>query len=210
MIDPLFQRTLVQECKKRKIPVIFDQVFVGCYRIGPSSVTSLLHCTPDITCYAKALTGGVVPMAAILATKEIFNKFKGNIADSLLHGHSYTAYPVGCNVAYEAMQFYKQCANYNPETKSFINLWDVDLVNELSSLDKVTRVVSIGSVLAVELAAEKGYTSSLNAFDVFKSQNISIRSLGNVLYFMGSHTTGCKEAKNLLEKILKTIKTTKF
>lgn len=34
MIDPLFQRILVKECQNRKIPVIFDEVFTGFWRLG--------------------------------------------------------------------------------------------------------------------------------------------------------------------------------
>lgn len=34
MIDPLFQRVLVKECQYRKIPVIFDEVFTGFWRLG--------------------------------------------------------------------------------------------------------------------------------------------------------------------------------
>lgn len=34
MVDPLFQRILVNECRSRKIPVIFDEVFTGFWRLG--------------------------------------------------------------------------------------------------------------------------------------------------------------------------------
>lgn len=34
MVDPLFQRVLVNECRSRKIPVIFDEVFTGFWRLG--------------------------------------------------------------------------------------------------------------------------------------------------------------------------------
>ena len=34
MVDPLFQRVLVHECRNRKIPVIFDEVFTGFWRLG--------------------------------------------------------------------------------------------------------------------------------------------------------------------------------
>lgn len=34
MVDPLFQRVLVTECRNRKIPVIFDEVFTGFWRLG--------------------------------------------------------------------------------------------------------------------------------------------------------------------------------
>ena len=34
LVDPLFQRILIAECRDRKIPVIFDEVFAGCWRLG--------------------------------------------------------------------------------------------------------------------------------------------------------------------------------
>lgn len=45
MLDPLFQRILVQECRKRCIPVIFDEVFSGCWRFGTEvcALYSFLH-----------------------------------------------------------------------------------------------------------------------------------------------------------------------
>ncbi|KAL6001923.1 hypothetical protein ACLOJK_040487 [Asimina triloba] len=33
-IDPLFQCLLVKECQSQKIPVIFDEVFTGFWRLG--------------------------------------------------------------------------------------------------------------------------------------------------------------------------------
>ena len=43
MVDPLFQRVLVNECRSRKIPVIFDEVFTGFWRLGVE-VISLSDC----------------------------------------------------------------------------------------------------------------------------------------------------------------------
>jgi dethiobiotin synthetase/adenosylmethionine--8-amino-7-oxononanoate aminotransferase len=34
MVDPLFQRVLVNECRNKRIPVIFDEVFTGFWRVG--------------------------------------------------------------------------------------------------------------------------------------------------------------------------------
>jgi bifunctional dethiobiotin synthetase / adenosylmethionine---8-amino-7-oxononanoate aminotransferase len=105
MIDPLFQRVLVKECKNQKIPVIFDEVFTGFWRLGTQvifikiiledyftfltclpkaddsvfqSASELLGCLPDIACYAKLMTGGIVPLAATLSTEEIFESFKSD------------------------------------------------------------------------------------------------------------------------------------
>ncbi|XP_058113782.1 bifunctional dethiobiotin synthetase/7,8-diamino-pelargonic acid aminotransferase, mitochondrial isoform X2 [Magnolia sinica] len=77
-IDPLFQRVLVKECRSRKIPVIFDEVFTGFWRLGAESAAELLDCLPDIACFAKLMTGGIIPLSATLATDAVFNAFKGD------------------------------------------------------------------------------------------------------------------------------------
>ncbi|MQM07889.1 hypothetical protein Taro_040734, partial [Colocasia esculenta] len=108
MIDPLFQRVLVKECKSRNIPVIFDEVFTGFWRLGSESAAELLGCVPDVACYGKLLTGGVIPLAVTLATEAIFTAFTGDSKiKALLHGHSYSAHPMGCTAASKAIQWFK-------------------------------------------------------------------------------------------------------
>ncbi len=74
-VDPLYQRLLIDECRNRKIPVIFDEIFVGMYRLGVDSTRRLLKVNPDIACYAKILTGGTVPLAVTLATQDVYDTF---------------------------------------------------------------------------------------------------------------------------------------
>jgi hypothetical protein len=70
---------------------IYHQVAVGMYRLGPSTTSTILKETPDIAVYAKMLSGGYLPLAATLATSEVFDAFLGNKKwHALLHGHSYT------------------------------------------------------------------------------------------------------------------------
>lgn len=99
-VDPLFQRLLVDMARsgelleaaegvREALPVIFDEVFVGLRRIGPMSASAMLGVKPDIACYAKVLTGGLVPMAVTLASEPVFDAFRSpRKVDALLHGHS--------------------------------------------------------------------------------------------------------------------------
>lgn len=57
LVDPLYQRAMVRVCRQRKVPVIFDEVFTGIWRLGALSAAQLLGVKPDIACYAKLLTG---------------------------------------------------------------------------------------------------------------------------------------------------------
>ncbi|KAL6659184.1 hypothetical protein ACP70R_003224 [Stipagrostis hirtigluma subsp. patula] len=158
MIDPLFQRVLVGECKNRKIPVIFDEVFTGFWRLGVECASELLGCLPDIACYAKLMTGGIVPLAATLATEEVFESFKSDSKlTALLHGHSYTAHAMGCTAAVKAIQWYRDPStnsNLDFDRMKLNELWDHALVQQLSSLPNVKRVLSLGTLCAIELEAE--------------------------------------------------------
>ena len=57
MCDPPYQRQLILACRKRGIPIMFDEVFTGLWRLGAVSAAALLGVHPDIGCYAKLLTG---------------------------------------------------------------------------------------------------------------------------------------------------------
>ena len=95
LVDVLFQHVLVKTCKEAGIPVVFDEVAVGMYRIGPDSTIRMLRLTPDIAVYGKLVTGGYLPISITLTTEETFKTFKSDEkAKALLHGHSYTANPI--------------------------------------------------------------------------------------------------------------------
>lgn len=206
-VDPLFQRVLIDEVRSRKdlaspssssspspppptvaahqdewrgLPVIFDEVFVGLYRLGFLSATSILGVNPDISVLAKILTGGVVPMGATLASESIFRTFlEEHKAQALLHGHSYTANPVACAVANSSLDFIEHvsqskewssakvawaddrrsspsdtvnaAAKPRPLTDGIWSLWDPQFVTEVSRCDDVAQVMSLGTVLAIQL-----------------------------------------------------------
>ncbi|KAL8158793.1 hypothetical protein V2J09_000330 [Rumex salicifolius] len=210
MIDPLFQRVLVVECRNHKIPVIFDEVFTGFWRLGVESAAELLHCSPDIACYAKLMTGGLIPLAVTLAKEEVFTAFLGDSKlKALLHGHSYTAHAMGCAAARRSIKWFK-----NPETnvnltsggKSLKELWDAQLVEKISSHPTVKRVVVLGTLFALELKAEgsnAGYASvyASSLVQSLREDGIYMRPLGNVIYMMCGPCTSTHLCSQLLEKL---------
>lgn len=73
--------------RERSIPVIFDEVFTGLWRLGAPSGAALLGISPDIACYAKLLTGGTVPLSATLASDSVFRAFEGERSAGGMAGH---------------------------------------------------------------------------------------------------------------------------
>jgi dethiobiotin synthetase/adenosylmethionine--8-amino-7-oxononanoate aminotransferase len=165
---------------------MFDEVFTGLYRLGRFSAASLLKVHPDISIHAKLLTGGLLPLSTTLASDSIFNAFLGDEkADALLHGHSYTAHPIGCHVANTSLQTMERLTtsqkwesfrkdwNVEGPPKWSVNrvqaakeieglwcFWSRDTVEKLSYHAKVDHVVAIGSVLAVSLKDTSGSGTS--------------------------------------------------
>lgn len=122
---------------------------------------------PDVAAFAKVLTGGLIPLALTVTTNSIFNNFlSDNKADCLLHGHSYTAHPMGCAVAKSSIDLleqmntdgtwsqYKQDWGVN-QNENVWSMWNKNTVEFLSHLPNVQGVNAIGSVLAVELKDTK-------------------------------------------------------
>ncbi|OIS97356.1 PREDICTED: bifunctional dethiobiotin synthetase/7,8-diamino-pelargonic acid aminotransferase, mitochondrial [Nicotiana attenuata] len=210
MVDPLFQRVLVKECRSQKIPVIFDEVFTGFWRLGAESATEFICCKPDIACYAKLMTGGIVPLAVTLASEAVFEAFVGDSKlQALLHGHSYTAHAIGCTAAVKAIKWFKD-SKTNPnlisEAVMLRELWDSDLVRQISLLPAVHRVVVLGTLCALELRAEgsnAGYASlyARSLIQKLREDGIYMRPLGNVIYLMCGPCTSPESCSNLLNKV---------
>ncbi|KAI5300719.1 hypothetical protein KEM56_002244 [Ascosphaera pollenicola] len=212
------------------LPVIFDEVFTGLYRLGRMTAGSFLKVDPDVIVNAKLLTGGLVPLCTTTASKEIFDVFSTpDKTDALLHGHSYTAHPVGCQVALESLgtmakmeasgnwisqrldweQQPSLLCNQKQQSTDVWSMWSRQLVTDLSHCKFVDGVFSIGSVLAIHLRDEsgKGYASS--AAQVFQQKllagendNVHARVLGNVLYLMCSITSRRKDLEHI-EQLVK-------
>jgi adenosylmethionine-8-amino-7-oxononanoate aminotransferase len=64
---------------------------------------------PDIMAVAKGLTGGYLPLAATLTTKEVYGVFLGRYEEfkAFFHGHSYTANPLGCAAALATLAIFE-------------------------------------------------------------------------------------------------------
>lgn len=210
MVDPLFQRVLVNECRSRKIPVIFDEIFTGFWRLGVETTVELIHCVPDIACFGKLMTGGIIPLAATLATNAVFDSFIGDSKlKALLHGHSYSAHAMGCAAAVKSIQWFKDpCSNPNitSEGRLLRELWDDKMVHRISSYPAVERVVALGTLFALELKAEgnnAGYGSlyARPLLEKLREDGVYMRPLGNVIYLLCGPCTSPQVCNELLVKL---------
>lgn len=210
MIDPMFQRALALECRKRKIPIVLDEIFTGLWRLGSvSAARGYLGIEPDIAAYGKLLTGGTVPLSVTLATEDVLHAFDGDSKmQALLHGHSYTAHPIGCAAGVQSLRMYDEAfGKHDPVTNDRV-YWNEGSARELSGFQNVKRVTVLGTLLAVEVhSVTSGYAATGANYIVQKlgQQNVYTRPLGNVVYLMCTPLTDEETCRDLMNKLFRVL-----
>jgi adenosylmethionine-8-amino-7-oxononanoate aminotransferase len=98
---PGYLARLRAACDAHDVLLIADEVAVGFGRTGTLFACEQEGVKPDLLCIAKGLTAGYLPLAATLATEEIFESFLGTYESqrTFFHGHSYTGNPLGAAAA---------------------------------------------------------------------------------------------------------------
>jgi len=77
-------------CKRYGTLFVLDEVQTGMYRTGPFLASHLFHTDPDMVVLAKALSGGLIPCAAVLATDEIYDSVYGSLKRALIHTSTFS------------------------------------------------------------------------------------------------------------------------
>lgn len=92
------------------IPLIVDEVAVGFGRTGTFFACEQEGVEPDLLCLAKGLTGGYLPVAATVATDEIYNAFLAEPSEgkTFFHGHTFTGNPLGCAAALASLDLFER------------------------------------------------------------------------------------------------------
>jgi adenosylmethionine---8-amino-7-oxononanoate aminotransferase len=95
--------------RKHGLLMIADEVAVGFGRTGTLFACDQEQVSPDLMCLAKGLTGGYLPLAATLATDEIYDAFLAppHEGKTFFHGHTYTGNALACAAALASLQLFE-------------------------------------------------------------------------------------------------------
>jgi adenosylmethionine-8-amino-7-oxononanoate aminotransferase len=96
-------------CRERGVWLVLDEVMTGFGRTGTMFAFQREQVRPDLVALAKGLTGGYLPVAATLASPEIFEAFFGEYRElkTFFHGHSYTGNALGCAAALANLKIFE-------------------------------------------------------------------------------------------------------
>lgn len=78
-------------CDEHGIVLIFDEVITG-FRLGLGGAQGMLGVTPDLTTLGKAMSGGAVPVSAVVGRREIMLHLESR---KVSHGGTFNGYQLG-------------------------------------------------------------------------------------------------------------------
>lgn len=173
--------------KEAGLYIIFDEVMTGFGRTGSLFAFNQLSFLPDILCLSKGLTGGMLPLALTITTKEIYKNFLSPEKEkAFFHGHSFTGNPLSSATAVANLQLLKKNrASIEKKWRAIATL-NRERGEHLRKNTSVRDVRLKGLVAAVEKRNAKGYTSSLSEHWTQKAlkKGVFLRPLGDTVYIL--------------------------
>ncbi len=165
---------------------------MGFGRTGTMFACEQANITPDFMILSKALTGGYLPMAAIMTTHQVYQAFydEYDTMRAFLHSHTYTGNPLACAAALATLDIFAQ--DNVIEKNQVLAKHMGDATEHLKAHKHVAEVRQTGMVLAIEMVKDKVTKEpfawqerrGLKVYEHAMAQGALLRPLGNVVYFI--------------------------
>ncbi|HLA70561.1 MAG TPA: adenosylmethionine--8-amino-7-oxononanoate transaminase [Steroidobacteraceae bacterium] len=192
MYDPIYLKLLRDACDKYRVHLIADEIAVGFGRTGTMFACEQAGIRPDYLCLSKGLTGGYLPLSAVLTTDAIYDAFYGEYTrlNAFLHSHSYTGNPLACAAANATLAIFRDepVLERNRDTSKAL----LRSVEHLRDHPHVAEIRQRGMILAIELMQDpKARTPfpwqerrGLRIYRHALSRGALLRPLDTTIYFM--------------------------
>ncbi len=188
---PVYLQQARALCSAHGVHLIADEIAVGFGRTGTMFACEQALVAPDMLCLSKGITGGFMPLAAVLTTDSIYQRFLAPSRErAFLHSHSYSGNPLACAAALETLAIFRDEHTLlrNQATAHGMAVRAARLADH----PNVAEVRQTGMILAIELAAngqeKRPYPAEQRrgqrAYRYALDRGVVLRPLGDVLYWM--------------------------
>ncbi|HEY9144009.1 MAG TPA: adenosylmethionine--8-amino-7-oxononanoate transaminase [Arenimonas sp.] len=200
MYHPAYLRRARELCDAHGVHLIADEIAVGFGRTGTLFACEQAGITPDFLCLSKGLTGGFLPMSAVLTTAHVYEAFLDDSRErAFLHSHSYTGNPLGCAAALASLAIFDSDDVLARNRGTAARM--AELAAPLAAHPHVADVRQTGMILAIELVADRQTRQpfpaadrrGLRAYRHALERGVVLRPLGDILYWMPPYCVGEEE-----------------
>jgi len=207
MYDPVYLHLLREACDKYNVHLIADEIAVGFGRSGTLFACEQATISPDFMCLSKGLTGGYLPLSAVLTTNEIYHAFYDDFQKmtAFLHSHSYTGNALACRAGLATLELFQ---HQKIITRNQILAKQMaDAAIRFHDHPNIAEVRQTGMILAIELVKNKRTREpfpwqerrGLRVYQYALSKGVLLRPLGNVIYFMPPYIINEDEIRLIVE-----------
>lgn len=192
-------------CDKYHVHLIADEIAVGFGRTGTMFACEQADIMPDFLCLGKGLTAGYLPLSVVMTTDAVYEAFyDDNVARAFLHSHTHAGNALACRAALATLDIFEQdkIIEANRVKASYLN----EVASPIASHPKVKDFRNTGMIWAFEVETTDS-TFSGKFFQAALKQELSLRPLGNTVYFMPPYIINEQEMDLLIAGTLRAIDT---
>ncbi len=201
--DPLYLQRVREICDRNQILLIADEIATGFGRTGRMFACEHAGIAPDILCVGKALSGGMISLAATITTRALAEGISGSDNRPFMHGPTYMANPLACAVAAESIAVLR---SYDWQNKILaIESWLRSGLEPCRQLPGVADVRVMGAIGVVELTGEVNVTQLQSHF---LRQGVWIRPFRNLIYVTPPYISGETDIDTITRAIVATVSDT--
>ncbi|MHB8821918.1 MAG: adenosylmethionine--8-amino-7-oxononanoate transaminase, partial [Pseudomonadaceae bacterium] len=196
MYHPIYLKLLREACDRYEVHLIHDEIAVGFGRTGTMFACEQAGISPDFLCLSKALTGGYLPMAAVLTTDRLYQAFYDDYSTlrAFLHSHTYTGNPLACAAALATLDIFAE--DNVIEANKALAARMASATAHLAEHPHVAEVRQTGMALAIEMVQDKASKTAypwqerrgLQVYQHALERGALLRPLGSVVYFLPPYT----------------------
>ncbi len=196
MYDPIYLAQARILCDQYQVLLIADEIAVGFGRTGTMFACEQAQIKPDLICLSKGITGGYLPLAAVLCSEAVYTAFYSDeTARAFLHSHSYTGNALACAAALATLAIFKDeavIANNLAKALRFEAIFA-----PLAQHPRVCHWRHCGMIWACEIK-DAPVDFATQFFIAALKEGVLLRPVGNTIYFMPPYTMTDAEAQFLL------------
>lgn len=210
MYHPVYLELLRAACDRYEVHLIADEMAVGFGRTGTMFACEQANIQPDFLCLSKGLTGGYLPLAAIVTHDTIYDAFYDDYATmkAFLHSHSYTGNPLACAAGLASMELFRQNDILQNNQRLIAHMDKV--FTPFAEHPNVAEVRQTGMIVAIELVQNKATREpfpwqerrGLRVFEYGLKNGALLRPLGNVVYLMPPYVITTEQIDQLAKVML--------